>query len=154
MMLYVRLRSADSLALPSGLGATRAWAVDGSHVWETELQRDPAWTPACSAGFYASYGPRWGPNIYVDVTVRVDREGGSTWYVRIPRCLIEMAMWNTPGPDNLGEFRGHTLIGFRGQSSAGISEFLVPGYRSMVGRSLPQSFRSSLLREWPYHAVH
>jgi hypothetical protein len=92
LMLYVRLQSADSLALPSGLSATRAWVVDGSLVWETGLERDPAWTPAYGAGFHAFDGPKWGPNIYVDVTVQVERADRATWFVRVPRCLIETVL--------------------------------------------------------------
>ncbi len=92
MMLYVHLQAADSLALPSGLVATHAWVVDSPKVWETELERDPSWTPIYVARFYVSNGPKWGIGIYVDVTVRIDREGGTYWYVEVPDCLIEGAI--------------------------------------------------------------
>jgi len=88
MMLHVGLAAADSLRLPSGLNASRAWVVSGSKVWETDLARESGWAPIYKAEFLAYNGPKWGIGIYVDVTVRVDREGGTYWYIEVPDCLI------------------------------------------------------------------
>jgi hypothetical protein len=90
LALFVHLRAPDSLALPSGLVATRAWVFDESGFWETELVREQTWCPPNLARYHAYDGPKWGPGIRVDVTVQVVQAGGGTWNVFIPGCVIEM----------------------------------------------------------------
>ena len=90
LALYVRLRAPDSLPLPAGLSATRAWVFDESGFWETELVLDQTWSPPNLARYHAYDGPKWGPGIRVDVTVQVVQAGGGTWDVFIPGCVIGM----------------------------------------------------------------
>ncbi|GEM_PF-1588028 len=90
--LYIHLRATDSLPLPQGLVGTRAWVVYNSAVWETGLTQDTTWKPVYAAGFYAGGGPKWGPNVYVDVTVHMVQTGGGTWDILVPDCLIKMSI--------------------------------------------------------------
>ena len=41
-----------------------------------------------SAEFRGFGGPKWGPSIRVDVTVRIILPNGDSTRVRVPRCLI------------------------------------------------------------------
>ena len=86
--LMVRLETADTLQLPSGLGVSHAWVVSEYGAWETNLGKDHAGLPDYMASYYVSGGPKWGPDIFVDVTVQVDREDDTTWFVLVPHCLI------------------------------------------------------------------
>ena len=90
LVLLVELRAPDSLPLPQGLAATHAWVVHGSAVWETDLIPSPDTTgrPACETSCYAGGGPDWGPDMAVDVTVRVVQPGRGEWYILVPGILI------------------------------------------------------------------
>jgi len=92
LSLYIKLRAADSLPLPQGLLGTRAWVVYSSSAWETGLTQDTTWKPVYRTGFYADGGPKWGPNVAVDVTARVVQTGGGTWDILVPDCLIKASI--------------------------------------------------------------
>jgi len=89
MAIYVKLWAPDSQPLPPELGANRAWVVNGRAVWETGLVSDTgSWRPPFMTGAYARGGPKWGPDIPVDVTVRVTLPAGKTVHVLVPDCII------------------------------------------------------------------
>ncbi len=92
LRLGVHLRAADSLSLPRGLTGSHAWVVYQSGVWETDLALDTTWKSTCEARYWASGGPKWGPNVAVDVTVRVIQAAGESWDVLVKACTIKMSM--------------------------------------------------------------
>ncbi|HKO45847.1 MAG TPA: hypothetical protein VJU84_21400 [Pyrinomonadaceae bacterium] len=84
MMAVFKVATSDKKPFPTGVRIERVWVLFGEQVWDPgEFDKDPShgkdsWTcpdtPVCEVS--ARNGPKWGPNIYVDVVVRlVDKEG-------------------------------------------------------------------------------
>jgi hypothetical protein len=88
MMAVLKVTTADKEPFPSGVRMDRAWVLFEEQVWEANefraqvksprYDRD-SWincsnSPVCEVT--ARGGPKWGPDVFVDVVVRlIDREG-------------------------------------------------------------------------------
>ena len=88
LAVYVKLTASDSLPLPQGLLVDHAWVVKGLATWRTDMLKDESSPEPWSAEFRGFGGPKWGPNIRVDVAVRIILPNGDGTRVRVPRCLI------------------------------------------------------------------
>jgi hypothetical protein len=88
LAVYIDLAASDSLPLPQGLSADHAWVVKGLATWETDMMKDETSPSPWNAVFRGFGGPKWGPSIRVDVTVRIALPDGGSTRVRIPRCMI------------------------------------------------------------------
>ena len=90
LLVYIRLVASDSIALPVGLAATRAWVVCNADVWETGLTEHVAWKSDFHSAYYADGGPKWKltPGLTADVTVRIIQSGGGTWDILIRDCVV------------------------------------------------------------------
>ncbi len=79
----ITVTATDSLELPPGLDANRLWVIDGNKVWETEFSdwrnRPRPYQLKKSVGG----GPKWGPEIFVDVVVRLV-QGDRTYLIKAP----------------------------------------------------------------------
>jgi hypothetical protein len=88
MMAVFKVATSDKKPFPSGVRMDRAWVLFGEQMWETskfraQVKRPPdgkdSWvncphSPVCEAD--ARDGPKWGPDVFVDVVVRlIDKEG-------------------------------------------------------------------------------
>jgi hypothetical protein len=87
MMAVFKVATSDKKPFPSGVRIERAWVLFGEQVWEpgefdprkrdlrqSNDSRTCLDTPVCEVS--ARNGPKWGPNVYVDVVVRlIDKEG-------------------------------------------------------------------------------
>jgi hypothetical protein len=85
MMVALRVSTSDKTPFPNNLRIDRAWVLFGEQVWETSEFRHlktpgkNSWiecseSPMCEAT--ARGGPKWGPDVLVDVVVRLtDKEG-------------------------------------------------------------------------------
>ena len=72
LMAFIYVTATDSLEFPSHINADRIWVVYGSRVWESNFSDDPEPPPSITQlAKFARNGPKWGPEIYVDVIVRV-----------------------------------------------------------------------------------
>ena len=92
LAVYVKLSASDSLPLPQGLLVDYAWVVKGFATWGTDMLKDESSPEPWSAEFRGFGGPKWGPNIRVDVAVRIILPNGDSTRVRIPRCLINRSV--------------------------------------------------------------
>ena len=85
MTVVLRVSTSDKKPFPREVRIDRAWVVFGEQVWETSEFRHlktpgkDSWiecsdAPMCEAT--ARGGPKWGPDVLVDVVVRLtDKEG-------------------------------------------------------------------------------
>lgn len=84
----LRVRAADSTAVPSTIRIDAAWIVFGDQVWATSVGEGRFETSPWP--FYevvARNGPKWGPGVRVDVVVRI-RHSGTTSLLRAADQLI------------------------------------------------------------------
>jgi hypothetical protein len=91
MIAVLKVATSDKKSFPSGVRIDRAWVLFGEQMWETSEFREQSegpvnnkdsnekWvncpdSPVCEA--VARGGPKWGPDVFVDVVVQLtDREG-------------------------------------------------------------------------------
>jgi len=64
----------DSLPFPSSLDADHVWVINGEDVWDTDLvdRKIPWGQEYRMEKSLKDNGPKWGPEIYVDVVVEID----------------------------------------------------------------------------------
>jgi hypothetical protein len=84
----------DSLAVPSDLDATRLWVIYDGEVWETPFSdEERPQTPGYKLEKVARNGPKWGPDITVDVVVRiVDRRTGEDYLLKATDQYVGMTV--------------------------------------------------------------
>ncbi len=88
------ITAVDSLAIPATLDATRLWVIKDHEVWETAFyDEDRSYVPDYKLEKIAREGPKWGPNITVDVVVRVvDKRNGRQYLLRASEQYIGMTV--------------------------------------------------------------
>lgn len=67
---------------PTWLDADRLWVVNGEEVWEAVPVEEKCRCPANQLIRFARGGPKWKPNIYVDVIVRLVNPKGNSYLLR------------------------------------------------------------------------
>ena len=83
----LRVTTAESGPLPSGLTLEAAVVRFGSEVWQSQPEAVPTNDPALLMG-RSRNGPMWGPGVTVDVEVTV-RHGSESVVLHAPAVLIE-----------------------------------------------------------------
>jgi len=98
LMVTVKLTSADKEALPNGVRMERVWVLFGEQVWEVSNLRGAGhdrdkdrWIncsniPECQAT--VREGPQWGPEVFVDVVVRLKDSEGKEHLLRAPKQKV------------------------------------------------------------------
>ena len=88
LMVALKVATSDKTAFPSGVRMDRAWVLFGEEIWEVSDFRGrvkssspnkDGWvkcsaSPVCEAT--VREGPKWGPDVLVDVVVRLTNEEG------------------------------------------------------------------------------
>jgi hypothetical protein len=94
LIAIVWITAVDSLAIPAELDATRLWIIKDREVWETPFSdEDRGHVPDHKLEKVARNGPKWGPNITVDVVVRVvDKRNGRQYLLRASEQYIGMTV--------------------------------------------------------------
>ncbi len=78
----------DSLSFPTSLDADLLWVIkDDADMWVTALESEMP-THNYELKKSAQDGPKWGPDIYVDVAIRVVDQDGRTYLLRAADQLI------------------------------------------------------------------
>jgi hypothetical protein len=89
LYLVMRLRTTSGAPLPDGIGIDNAWVVHESMAWVTVPTPTGApWGPDVIE-FTSREGPRWGPDVPVDVVVRVTGLEGASKLIAVRQVLIE-----------------------------------------------------------------
>ncbi len=74
LIALIWVTAIDQLPFPAKVDADKLWIINGQEVWETEFSDEEI--PQNSNRMHqlvkiARDGPKWGPDIYVDVVVKV-----------------------------------------------------------------------------------
>ena len=77
-----RIQTVDRAPVPATLRATDVWVVRGSDVWRAAFREErPRSDTAPDYEVVARDGPKWGPEVTVDVVLRVT-DGRRDWLLR------------------------------------------------------------------------
>lgn len=77
-----RVQTVDRTPVPATLRATDVWVVLGSDVWRAAVREErPRSDTAPDYEVVARDGPKWGPDVTVDVVVRLT-DGRRDWLLR------------------------------------------------------------------------
>lgn len=89
----IDVATVDGSPVPEGTTIRSVWVANGDEVWkpaELEPRAHPAGASALRVA--ARGGPKWGPNVRVDVVVRLEGADGVRRNVRAPDQLIRRAV--------------------------------------------------------------
>jgi len=95
LIALIWVTATDSLAIPPEIDATRIWVVKGEEVWESKFSDEKRPDPIHKFKLekIARNGPKWGPNVAVDVVVRViNKKNGEEFLLRAADQYIGMTM--------------------------------------------------------------
>ena len=83
LTVAIRIQTADSSSIPTGVAADSAWMYNGSAVWRTAVLEEQ---PRSSSYFdvIARGGPTWAPGTEVDVLVRLRDGAGHSVLLQTP----------------------------------------------------------------------
>ncbi len=85
LIALIWVTAIDSLTFPSSIDADRLWVINDELLWETEFSgEDRPKNPNREHQLekVAREGPKWGPQIQVEVIVRVVDEKNNTYLLR------------------------------------------------------------------------
>jgi hypothetical protein len=81
----VFINALDTLSIASTLSSDAVWIVYQQQVWKSWLSRQsypPSELKKNQLAMTFNNGPKWGPNVYVEVIARVLDSGGNMHLVR------------------------------------------------------------------------
>ena len=85
----MRIHAAENATVPTNVQVDSAWVILGDQAWAVHpVQEQPRGSTAPYFEVVARDGPKWGPNVRVDVTVRLNDGAGHTALLRAPNQLI------------------------------------------------------------------
>jgi len=94
LVALVKVKAPGETAISSKIDATRLWLVKGVEIWETELTdltRPEYSTIGDTLEKIGRDGPKWEPEITVDVVVKIiDLESGESYLLKASNQYIHM----------------------------------------------------------------
>ncbi len=90
LVAVLRVQANDGTALAATFRVDGAWVINGAEVWTASVGEETLASP--SRVYYevvARDGPKWGPNVRVDVVVRIRESSGSSQLLRAAAQLIQ-----------------------------------------------------------------
>lgn len=89
LIAVVQVRASDGSAVPEQVRADAVWVLNGADVWRgTPLEERPRAETAPMYEVVARDGPKWGPDIAVDVVLRLRDASGQAFLARAPNQTI------------------------------------------------------------------
>ena len=89
LVAVLRVQATDGAALAATFHVDGAWVINGAEVWTASVGEEKLASP--SPVYYevvARDGPKWGPNVSVDVVIRIRESSGSSQLLRAAAQLI------------------------------------------------------------------
>jgi hypothetical protein len=80
---------ADSSAIPANIELKQQYVIYGDSVWIADYENETHQTPEYKLEKVSRNGPKWGPNVYVDVIARItDTETNRDYYLKREKVFI------------------------------------------------------------------
>ena len=85
-----RLVSLDSTNLPANIDLVKQYVIHNDSVWVADYEDEPRSSPDYKIEKISRDGPKWGPQIYVDVVSKIqDSDSEEDHYLRVKDVYIE-----------------------------------------------------------------
>jgi hypothetical protein len=84
----LRIKTDDRSPVPASVSVDTSWVIHDTDVWSTTVEQRPRVETAPDYEVIARNGPKWGPNVTVDVVVRLRDSNGHMFLLRAPGQTI------------------------------------------------------------------
>jgi hypothetical protein len=84
----LRIQTDDGSPVSAGVTAETSWVINKGEVWSTTVEQWPRADTAPNYEVIVRGGPKWGPNVTVDVVARVRDSKGTMFLLRAPEQSI------------------------------------------------------------------
>jgi hypothetical protein len=89
LVALVKVEAPGETAISSKIDATRLWVAKGTEIWETELASKEVSTIGDTLEKVGRNGPKWEPEITVDVVVKIiDLKSGKSYLLKASNQYI------------------------------------------------------------------
>jgi hypothetical protein len=84
----LRIKTENGTPVPAGIVVTASWILFNSETWSASVEQRPRAETRPNYEVIVRDGPKWGPDVMVDVIVRVRDSTGAELLLRAPKQLI------------------------------------------------------------------
>jgi len=84
----LRIQTDDRSPVPASVRADTSWVIYDTEVWSTTVEQRARVETAPNYEVIARNGPKWGPDVTVDVVVRLRDSNGRVFLLRAPGQTI------------------------------------------------------------------
>jgi len=84
----LRIKTENGTPVPAGIVVTASWILFNSETWSASVEQRLRADTAPNYEVIVRDGPKWGPDVVVDVVVRVRDSAGAESLLRAPNQLI------------------------------------------------------------------
>jgi hypothetical protein len=89
LVAILQIRTDDASPVPAAVSADMVWVIHGGDLWSTTPHEDRARAETSPRyEVVARDGPKWGPDVSVDVVVRLRDGSGRSYLLRAPMQMI------------------------------------------------------------------
>lgn len=88
LVAVLTIATADGSPVPATVTADTSWVIHSSDVWSAAVEQRPRAETAPAYEVIARNGPKWGPDVTVDVVVRLVDSTGRSFLLRAPGQTI------------------------------------------------------------------
>jgi hypothetical protein len=84
----LRIQTENGTPVPAGIIVSASWILFNSETWSTSVEQRPRAETGPNYEVVVRDGPKWGPDVMVDIVVRVHDSAGAESLLRAPQQLI------------------------------------------------------------------
>jgi hypothetical protein len=88
LVAVLSIRTDDGSPVPAAITVDTSWTILNMEVWSAAVEQRPRAETAPIYQVIARNGPKWGPNVAVDVVVRLADSRGRAFLLRAPGQTI------------------------------------------------------------------
>jgi hypothetical protein len=84
----LRIKTENGTPVPTGIAVSASWILFNAETWAASVEQRPRAETGPNYEVIVRDGPKWGPDVMVDVVVRVRDSAGAESLLRTPKQLI------------------------------------------------------------------
>jgi hypothetical protein len=88
LVAVLKIAAENGSEVPASVTADTSWVIHSTEVWSAAVEQRPRAETAPAYEVIARNGPKWGPDVSVDVVVRLVDSTGRSFLLRAPGQAI------------------------------------------------------------------